>query len=179
MWREVKFVDVGSRNGFTGFASDPWPDRDPLEDVGKNAEGVLSTNCCDVGGCAMERFRAGDTPELLACGMFPADGFSPQVGRALGLHSVSELATREPEPDLASLRSAVAPARALFSACVSVVPKYFPAALGGIPRGRELSLTAEMNEYEPMGAAFHMLFPQGDEWDERSGSVPFSEMPLV
>jgi hypothetical protein len=120
MWREVKFEDVGSRNGFTGFPSDPCPDSDPLADVGKNAEGVLSTNCC-VGGCARERFRAGDTPELLACGMLPADGFSPQVGRALGLHSVSELATSEPEPDLASARSAVAPPRALFSVYVSVL----------------------------------------------------------
>ena len=121
VWREVKFVVVGSRKGFTGFASDPWPEKEPLEDVGKNAEGVLSTYCCDVGTCAMERFRDGDTPELLACGMLPADGFSPQAGRVLGLHSVSEFATREPEPDLASPRSADAPARALLSVYVSVI----------------------------------------------------------
>jgi hypothetical protein len=49
----------------------------------------------------------------------------------------------------------------------------------GIPRGRELSLTAEPEKYdEPMGA-FHMLFPQGDVCDGRSGSEPFSEMPLA
>jgi hypothetical protein len=49
----------------------------------------------------------------------------------------------------------------------------------GIPRGRELSLTAEPEKYdEPMGA-FHMLFPQGDVCDGRSESEPFSEMPLA
>lgn len=153
----MKFKDVGSSNGLTGFETGPWPTAE-VRETGKNVEGEVSVYCCDGCACAMDRFRAGDTPELLTWGMLP-DEASPHAGR-LGLHSVSELATREPEPVLPSGRSAVAPARALFSL------------------GRELSRAVEPKP-KPMGLLFHMFFPHGDECEERSVSAPLSEIPFV
>lgn len=118
IWRdEVKFEEVGSRSGFAGFEREPWPVMDVLE-TGKYDEGELSEYCCDGWACAMERFRAGETPELLTWGMVP-DVLSPHAGR-VGRHSVSESATREPEPVLPSGTSAEAPASVLFSVRVSV-----------------------------------------------------------
>jgi hypothetical protein len=107
----------------------------------------------------MDRFRAGEAPELLACGMLP-DAVSPHAGRAADLHSVSELVRREPEPVLASTRSAGVPMAAPFS------------------RGRELSLPLGPSGNVPIGA-FHMFFPHGDG-RESSASVPLllSEIPL-
>lgn len=102
----------------------------------------------------------------------PPAGFSLQACLALGLHSVSELATREPEPVLPSAMVAL-------SAYVSVVSRAFAQwpVQGGIPRGREVSLAAEPKGKEPIGA-FQMLLPHGDECDVRSASVPLSERAL-
>lgn len=85
---------------------------EPLE-TGKNEVGDVSGYCCAGCACAIDRLRAGEAPELRTWGMLP-ELLSPQAGR-LGLHSVSELATREPEPVLPSGRSEAAPASVLFS----------------------------------------------------------------
>lgn len=98
------------------------------------------------------------------------DRCSPQAGRAVGLHSVSELARREPEPVLPSTKSAEAP----FSGRGSAL--HLSKFNSGIPRGRELSLPAEPSPNEPM-ELFQIVFPHGDAC-ERSASVPLSEMPL-
>lgn len=65
-WRdEVKFVEVGSRSGLFDFETDPLPTAALREREKKDDDGV-SAYCCEDCGCAMERFRAGDTPELRA-----------------------------------------------------------------------------------------------------------------
>jgi hypothetical protein len=102
IWRDVKFVEVGSSRGLDGFEPGPEPTAD-VRGPAKNDDGELSAYCCDGCAWAMDRFRAGDTAELLAWGMFDVP-LSAQEGR-LGLHSVSESATREPEPVLPSARS--------------------------------------------------------------------------
>jgi hypothetical protein len=97
----VKFVDVGSRCGFVDLATELDPTAAVLE-TGKKEEAELSPNCCE--GCtgAIDRLRAGDTPELLTWGAF---ALPLSTHERLGLHSVSESATREPEPVLPSARS--------------------------------------------------------------------------
>ena len=102
-WREeVKFVEVGSSKGLDGLETGPEPTA-VVRDTGKNGDVELSAYCCDVGACTTDRFRAGDTPELLAWGTLELL-FSAQEGR-VGRHSVSESATREPEPVFPSGRS--------------------------------------------------------------------------
>jgi hypothetical protein len=112
------------------------------------------------------------------------DGLSVQACLALGLHSVSELATREPEPVLPSARFDGVPTRAALSAHVSVVSTMAAAAAmrGGIPRERELSLPGAVElkakalmEEGPFWT-FQMLLPHG--CDERSESAPLSERAL-
>jgi len=44
IWCEVKVDVVGSRNGFTGLACEPWPASEPLAE-GKKEEGELSLYC--------------------------------------------------------------------------------------------------------------------------------------
>jgi hypothetical protein len=100
----VKFVDVGSSSGLAGFEMELEPEPTAaLRETGKKDDEEVSAYCCDDCGWAMDRFRAGDTPELLTCGMLEAP-LSAHDGR-LGLHSVSESATREPEPVLPPVRS--------------------------------------------------------------------------
>ena len=90
----------------------------------------------------------------------------------MGLHSVSESATRELEPVLPSVRSVV-PARALVSVCAcQLAAKQRQDSHSGIPGAGANAARG----------AFQMLFPQGDEcagyalrWEE---SVPLSETPL-
>jgi hypothetical protein len=124
--------------------------------------------CCDGGACATERLRAGEAPELL---LFEVPG-SAHAGR-FGLHSVSESATREPEPVLPSARS-----KLLVSRRVSVAGGLAGSAVC-VPLGRELSLRAEPNAKFSDEALelvlFHMLTPQG--LTGRSESLLLSAMP--
>jgi len=102
-WRaEVKFEEVGSRRGLFVFEMEPAPAAE-LREMGKKDAGEESVYCCTACGCARERFRAGETPELRACGMLE-ELLSAHEGR-LGRHSVSESATREPDPVLPSVVS--------------------------------------------------------------------------
>jgi hypothetical protein len=155
MWREeVKFVDVGSRCAFSGFEPVALPTDSVLE-TGKNDEEELSAYCCAGCTCAIDRLRAGDAAEDLACAML-AEEPSPQAcdWRA-GRHSVSEDETREPEPVLPS-ESAVAPANVLLPS-------------------REAAAPAKA---EPIGLLFQMLLAQGIELKEdRSLSVLLRETP--
>jgi hypothetical protein len=98
----VKFVDVGSSRGFGGFDRGPEPTID-VRGPGKNDDVEASAKGCDGCVCTTDRLRAGDTPELWMWELLDVPA-STHEGR-LGLHSVSESATREPEPVLPSVRS--------------------------------------------------------------------------
>lgn len=111
---------------------------------GKYVAGELSTYCWDDCACATDLFRAGETPELRTWGMLLV-GLSPHGVRLIFQLSVSDDATREPDPVLPSIRSDGAPMYVLFS------------------RGRELSLAFEAKPV-PRVLLFQMLpilLPQG------------------
>ena len=100
IWRaDVKLVEVGSSRGFESALDPTTDERGPV----KKDELEASAYGCEGAACAMDRLRAGDTPELLMCVLLAAPD-STHEGR-VGRHSVSESATREPEPVLPSARS--------------------------------------------------------------------------
>lgn len=106
----------------------------------------------------MRGFLAGDTPELLLLGMLEA-ALSPQALR--GVFHSSELATREPDPVFASVRSCDAPAKVLLSLALELLSL----AVGKLPRPL-------------MGLVLpHMLLAQGFGCEERSESALFSDIP--
>ena len=139
---------------------------------------MLSAYCCGCCVWTMERFRAGETPELLTWS--PLLEVSLPHGR-VDRQSVSEFAMREPEPVLPSGPSAAAPAKVLLSACMSVEVKRCPemCRLFCVPLDREPSLPVKPNP--PIGLLFHILLPHAEACDERSLSLllAVSKMPVV
>lgn len=107
---EVKFTEVGSRTGFAVFAGRDCPTA--LDRGFGNRAAALSTYGCMASGCTRDRFLGGETPERTREML---DALSPHALRPDRQPSDSEEATREPDPVLPSIVSAVEAKKALFS----------------------------------------------------------------